>query len=73
MLSISENEPFPNIVYGGTRLTLNSHEAALAPIAFVLDTLALPYTIPKTLYNNNHPENRKCNSPLEKEPHSFNL
>jgi uncharacterized protein YceK len=55
--SLQTNEPFPNVIYGGTYLSLQGHATILdVPFSAVADTLVLPYTIPRTIYNCNHPE-----------------
>jgi len=54
--SISNNEPFPNIIYGGTRCT--GHEVLDIPLSMAADTIALPYTIPRSIYNSQHPEDK---------------
>ncbi len=56
MYSIGHNEPFPNIVYGGLRYT--GHEILDIPLCAVADTVALPYTIPRSIYNSHHPEDK---------------
>ena len=59
--SIESNEPFPNIIYGGTRSDLASaHLSFVAdvPFSLVADTVVLPYTIPRSIYNANHPEEK---------------
>jgi hypothetical protein len=55
--SIYENEPYPNIVYGGTRFEAgNVHGGLLnVPACVVADTVCLPYTIPRSIYNSEHP------------------
>lgn len=54
--SIGHNEPFPNIVYGGMHYT--GHEILDIPLCAIGDTVALPYTIPRSIYNSHHPEDR---------------
>jgi len=54
--SIGNNEPFPNIVYGGIHFV--GHNALDLPFCMVADTVALPYTIPRSIYNSHHPEDR---------------
>ena len=65
--SVSENEPYPNIVFGGIRNELspiNGHTMFDLPLSAVADTLVLPYTVPRSIYNANHPNGK----PSTKEP-----
>ena|SRR5690242_5376618 len=54
--SIGNNEPFPNIVYGGVHYV--GHNILDLPLCVAADTVALPYTIPRSIYNSHHPEDR---------------
>lgn len=57
--SLRSNEPFPNVVYGGTYLSLHGHVTQFdAPFSLVADTVVLPYTIPRTIHNRHHPEDQ---------------
>jgi uncharacterized protein YceK len=61
MASIEQDEPYPNIVYGGLRNELNPvspHTCLDIPFSTVADTLVLPYTIPRSIHNHQHPEDR---------------
>jgi predicted Zn-dependent protease/uncharacterized protein YceK len=52
LTTLGDNERWPNQIYAGTRAALNGHGTQLdAPLSFIADTLVLPYTIPRTLYN----------------------
>ena len=65
MVSLRTNQPYPNVIYGGTYLALHGHGTFLdAPFSALADTIVLPYTVPKAIHNCNHPENR----PLRYEP-----
>jgi uncharacterized protein YceK len=64
--SISRNDFYPNIVYGGVRRDLqppgtdvigpNLPSLLDLPLSAVADTLAVPYTIPRSVYNSCHPK-----------------
>lgn len=59
--AVASNSPFPNQIYGGVRCELNEPNVLTfydIPFSAVADTLVLPYTIPRTLYNCAHPECR---------------
>jgi hypothetical protein len=61
MVSMETNEPYPNIVYGGLRNELSPvspHTFFDIPFSAAADTLALPYTIPRSIHNSQHPEER---------------
>lgn len=57
MITLSDNKQWPNQIYAGTRASLYGHATQLdVPFSLVLDTVVLPYTIPRTTYNMNHKE-----------------
>jgi uncharacterized protein YceK len=59
--AVAANDPFPNQIYGGVRNELNPvsiHTFFDIPFSAIADTLVLPYTIARTIYNCHHPELR---------------
>jgi uncharacterized protein YceK len=59
--SIDQNEPFPDIVYGGVQNELSPvspHTVLDIPFSAIADTIVLPYTIPQSFYNEDHPEEK---------------
>jgi len=50
--ALSNNEQWPNQIYAGTRASATGHSTQLdVPFSLIADTLVLPYTIPRTIYN----------------------
>lgn len=47
-----------NMIYAGTRRSIDNavHTLLDIPFSLALDTLALPYTIPKSIWNYYHPQ-----------------
>jgi len=59
LASIGYDDPYPNIVYGGVRrelAPLSPHTCLDIPLSAVADTIVLPYTIPRSIFNSKHPE-----------------
>lgn len=58
IVSLGDNERTPNQIYAGTREDLNPHTIYDLPFSFVADTALLPYTIPRTVYNFHHSDDK---------------
>src|SRR5215831_10162806 len=56
----SEYDCRSNLIYSGTIRTVKNalHTLFDIPFSFVLDTIVLPYTVPKTIWNYFHPRTR---------------
>jgi len=56
MITIGEDKQWPNQIYAGTRAAAyGSHGTQIdVPFSLVTDTVVLPYTIPRTIYNYTH-------------------
>ena len=58
ILAVTQNIPFPNQIYGGSLHGpwAGGHNVLDLPFSLIADTIVLPYTIPRTIYNCHHPE-----------------
>jgi uncharacterized protein YceK len=55
MVTISDNKQWPSQIYAGTGAAAQGHGTQIdVPFSLVADTLFLPYTIPRTIYNYTH-------------------
>ncbi len=56
LVTLSDNKSFPNQIYAGTRAMLFGRGCTQidVPFSIVADTIVLPYTIPRTVYNYTH-------------------
>lgn len=55
IVTLSDSKTWPNQIYAGTRASARGHATQPdIPFSLVADTLILPYTIPRTIYNIAH-------------------
>ena len=53
-VTLGDNEKWNNQIYAGTRASAQGHATQLdVPFSIIMDTVVLPYTIPRTIYNKN--------------------
>ena len=56
MSALGVDRAWPDQVYAGTRAAAGGHATQLdVPFSLVADTVLLPYTIPRTIHNQQHP------------------
>jgi uncharacterized protein YceK len=63
IVTLQEDSEFDcrtNLIYSGTIRTVENvgHTWPDIPFSFVVDTIVLPYTVPKTIWNYFHPRTR---------------
>ena len=58
IVCLGDNKGTPNQIFAGTREDLNPHTIYDLPFSLVADTIVLPYTIPRTIYNRHHANDR---------------
>ena len=52
LVTLTDNKEWPNQIYAGTRAAANGHATQIdVPFSLIADTVVLPYTIPRTIYN----------------------
>ena len=52
LVTLTDNKEWPNQIYAGTRASANGHATQIdVPFSLIADTVVLPYTIPRTIYN----------------------
>lgn len=52
LVALSDNKQWPNQIYAGTRASYQGFHTQLdVPFSCIMDTVVLPYTIPRTIYN----------------------
>ena len=68
IVTLSHNQEWPNQIYAGTRASANGHVTQIdVPFSLIADTLVLPYTIPRTIYNLSQQDGtQQKNSPMLK-------
>jgi len=55
MVTLGENRQWKNQIYAGTRASAQGHGTQIdVPFSLIVDTVILPYTIPRTIYNYNN-------------------
>ncbi len=55
LFTLTHNKQWPNQIYAGTRAAAAGHSTQIdIPFSLVADTMVLPYTIPRTIYNYTH-------------------